>query len=488
MLLNLLPTRSRATLLGAACALLLSAAPRADLSGLPELGDSSAEVLSPEEGRELGQEVMRQLRHRLDFIQDPELQYYLSGLGNRIAVNADLHGSPLQFGLVNNPTLNAFAMPGAYITVFTGLVMATDSEDELAGVVAHEIAHLSQRHIPRTLARARERRLPAAAAMIAGLLIGGQVGYAALTTANAALLSDQLKFSRDYEREADAIGIKLLAEAGFDPFGMPNFFSKLERISRLQSSDVPEFLRTHPLSLNRLSEAEERAASFGKRQPSSNPGYLHARAKIRALYGSQTDKVIAYFRSRKAETGGAERDAAQYGLALALARGNRFKAARGEIDDLLARHPDRITYQIGRAEIDIEAGDVGAAVKRYRRLVAEHPEEPLLRELYAVALLENRQPAEARQEIRKLLRRNPGRYVLHDLLARATAELGQQAESHQARAEYLIAIGDYAGAMRELKQAERRAAGNRYLLSSVRARIGQIEERARDSEKQPRRR
>jgi len=187
---------------------------------LPELGDSAERVLSPTQEKRIGDQFRRQLFRDPAYIADPEINAYLNRLGAQIAAHASLRGVPIAVHLVQNPQLNAFAVPGGHITFHTGLLLAAENEDELAAVMAHEIAHISQRHLPRMVAKMEASRLPAAAAILASIVVGGQAGLAGLTVANAALLSNQLAYTREFEREADAIGIRLLAESGYDPAAM----------------------------------------------------------------------------------------------------------------------------------------------------------------------------------------------------------------------------------------------------------------------------
>ena len=290
-----------------------------ELSGseLPELGDSATRVLSPDTERQIGQQFMRELLRDSSYIGDPELNAYLNQLGDNIAQHAALRGTDIRIHLINQSELNAFAVPGGHITFHTGLLLATDDESELAAVMAHEIAHVSQRHLPRMIAKLEASKLPAAAAILAAILVGGQEGLAGITVAQAALISNQLAYTREFEREADAIGIKLLAQSKFDPHAMGRFFGKLERYGGLGDKDaVPEFLRTHPLSHSRIAEAEHRVSQYPKKVYPSNRGFLYARAKIRALFSPKSDNPADYFTQRIAKNTGADRAAAIYGLAI----------------------------------------------------------------------------------------------------------------------------------------------------------------------------
>jgi predicted Zn-dependent protease len=445
----------------------------------PSLGDSSLSVLSPIEEQKLGREFMRQARQQLEFVQDPELTGYIRDLGNQILGAGVRYDFPFTFSLVNNPVLNAFAVPGGYVTIHTGLILATESESELASVVAHEITHISQRHLPRMLARAKERSLPAAAAMIAGVLLGGQMGAAAIATTSAAVAADQLSYNREFEREADAIGIRLLADAGFNPDSMVAFFGRMERETRVQVGDIPEFLRTHPLSVNRIAEAEARAAAYPNPHRPSSAEYLHARAKIRSALSGSAERATEYFRARLNADDDLSRRVAHYGLALASLRLGHSDEARRLVDDLLESDPEFPSYAIAASLVEREAGRFDAAVERLQGIAPSRPDDDALAWYLAEALLQAGRADDARQLLRAHVRDGTDEPLLHQSLARAYGQLGDTAEGLQAEAEYHAAIGEPARALEHLRNARRHAGGSFYLSASIDARIDEIEEQMR---------
>jgi len=490
---------------------------------LPELGDAAERVLSPAQERRFGDQFRRQLLRDRAYIADAEINAYLSRLGRQIAERAALRGVPISVHLIQNPKLNAFAVPGGHITFHTGLILAADDEDELAAVMAHEVAHISQRHLPRMMAKTEASRLPAAAAILASIAIGGQAGLAGLTVANAALISSQLAFTREFEREADAIGIRLLAWAGFDPAAMAGFFGKLEGPSGL-GDEGPEFLRTHPLSLSRIAEAENRAATYSFLGGGGDREFFFIRAKIRALYTDNPREAVAFFQAALAGDGGVSgdgdgdgagagvgdgdgagadvgdgdvpgagigdgagvgdgdgagdtparnrRDAALYGLALAQWRQRRFADARATLQPLLDARPGEVPVVLARAEIDRTAGQPAAAVARYAALQSP---PPWLARYHAEALIDAGDAAAARRLIRRTLRRHKSMFTLYRPLAKSHARLGQLAQSHQATAEYHAALGEYPDAISALKRALAATDTEGYLHSSITARISELE-------------
>ncbi|MDD9858702.1 MAG: M48 family metalloprotease [Gammaproteobacteria bacterium] len=443
---------------------------------LPELGDSAERLLSPTQEKRIGDQFRRQLFSDPTYIGDLEVNTYMGRLGSQIARNASLRGMPISVHLVRNPVLNAFAVPGGHITFHTGLILAADDENELAAVMAHEIAHVSQRHLPRMVAKMEAGRLPAAAAILASIVVGGQTGLAGLTVANAALLSHQLSFTRSFEREADAIGIKLLTDSGFDPTAMARFFGKLQGPSGL-SDEGPEYLRTHPLSYTRIAEAENRSSTHSPGDYPGSRAFFLIRAKIRALYtASNPREAIKHFTDQVANTSGDQKDAAVYGLALALWKHRQFDQARATLKPLLDSHPGEVAFQLAQAEIDRTSGRPAPAAARYERLVAAQPQLAYLTHYQAEALIDNGEAADAKRIVRRQLRRHKEMYTLYRLLAKSNAKLGMMPESHQAEAEYYAALGEYPEAISALKLALQASDSKEgYLYNSVSARLSELE-------------
>jgi predicted Zn-dependent protease len=303
----------------------------AQSSDLPELGDSATRFLNPAQEKQIGQQFYRQLLGSPYYLEDYELKDYMQSMGDRIATSANLRGTSLTFSLIRNNALNAFAVPGGFITFHTGLLMATETESELASVAGHEIAHLTQRHLPRMIARANENKIPTIAAIIGSILLGGQAGLAGLTMTNATLASNQLSYTRGFEREADAIGIQLLAKAQYDPTAMATFFGSLERYTRHDSTEIPEFLRTHPLSYSRVAESEARASEYPPRSHESSFEFYLAKARIEALYTERRDDPLLFFKDQMASEKAHIKDAGIHEIQEICIREKGASAARGKI-------------------------------------------------------------------------------------------------------------------------------------------------------------
>ena len=450
-----------------------------DLNQLPELGDASASVISSAEEKKLGREFMRDARRTLTFINDPELHDYLSGLGKRLVGHSGGNDTEFSFYLVKDPSLNAFAVPGGHISVHTGLILAAEHEAELASVLAHEIAHITQRHLPRMIAAVKNQSIPMTAAIIAAILLGGQAGQAALIATNASLLERQLKYSREFEREADAIGIRALARSGFDPRAMPLFFERMEQWARIQESDAPEFLRTHPLSTSRIAESISRAEKYPRPQQVLEDTFLHMRAKIRALFNGDPEHAIKYFASALEDKQGSRSNVNHYGYAIALMASSQYDLAREQIRIILSADPQNPNYLIAEAEIEMRAGNHEVALAKYRKAHQAHPNLTVLERYVAAALIQTNHHEEAKQLIREIIRKMEAEPQLYAMLAKAEGELGNNFNAHQALAEYHDSMGNPREALRQLRLARNYAGNNFYANASVDARIEEIEQQLR---------
>ncbi len=444
---------------------------------LPELGNSAGQYLNPSQEEEIGKEFFRHLIGHKYFVDDYELQDYLQSVGDEVGASADLRGTPLTFHLIKDNSLNAFAVPGGYITFHTGLILTTDTESELASVVGHEIAHLTQRHLPRLVAQANQNKLPTIAAIIGSILIGGQAGLAGLTATTATIESNRLAYTRGFEKEADAIGIQLLAEANYDPTAMAGFFSKLERYTRHDNTEIPEFLRTHPLSYTRVSESEARASEYASQPHASSFEFHLAKAKIRALYTDRRDDPEIFFQTQ-IETGeGVIKDAGMFGMALSYRKSRQYEKAQSALKPLVEKYPNHPWIQSTMAQIEMADNHIADGIMRYESLIAANPAKVYLNYHLANALLTNKQPELAKKTIRYQIRRHPDLYIFYRLLSRANADLGSLAEAHQADAEYQAILGSYTAAIESLKLALRESGDEGYLATSINARKIELEDK-----------
>lgn len=255
---------------------------------LPDLGSSSNSFTSVQD-RQLGLKILRKLRSSNQIIEDPEINLWIRSLGNRLVASAPRSSSPFYFLVSKDPSVNAFATMGGVIVINAGLILHTSTESELAAVLAHEIAHVTQQHISRMMEKAENNKFATNAALLAGIIAGSkdsQAGQAIIHATIATMAHKQLSFSREAESEADRVGIRILARAGFNPKGMPHFLAKLEQFNDDKYANVMEYLQNHPLTLKRVSDTQTRARQLGNFKGTENISYLFMREKIRALINS----------------------------------------------------------------------------------------------------------------------------------------------------------------------------------------------------------
>ena len=367
----------------------------ADLAELPSMGDTAGQLISPEQEKQFGESFMRQIRRSGKLVDNAELNDYLQDLGYRLAAASDAPGYGFTFFLVDDPSINAFAGPGGYIGVHTGLLLAARNESELAGVLAHEIAHVTQRHLLRAYEAAQRMSLPTAAALLAAILIGSQdsqAGQAALVGLQAASAQYQINFTRGNEHEADRVGIQTLARAGIDPRGMPDFFERLHQQTRLYGNRLPEFLSTHPITSSRIAETAARAEALAGDGRRDSLGFQLARARLQVEGTAQARELVADYGARRDTLGEAER----FGFALALWRSGDPEGARRELTRLRQQNPDRITYPLNLARLELEHNRPDRALALYEQLHDLNPGNVTVARAHAAALIAHGQAARAR--------------------------------------------------------------------------------------------
>ncbi|MEW6330465.1 MAG: M48 family metalloprotease [Pseudomonadota bacterium] len=446
---------------------------------LPDLGDESMTVISPAQERKLGENMMRQARRSLAFMNDPEIGEYIQSLGQRLVSRSDNPQQDFRFFVIDNPTINAFAVPGGFIGVHTGLILAAQNEAELASVLAHETAHITQRHIPRLIAESQRTTLPALAGIIAGILLasaGHQGGEAAIALTSAAVAQKGINYTRSFEEEADRIGMQILANSGFDPQAMPAFFEQMQNLNRVNDTSLPEFLRTHPVTTNRIADSRNRAEQFRVRPAPDSSEFQHVRAKIRALAAGNPDEIARGFRENLAQGKYLNANAERYGYTVALLRSRQLTAARAEAGKLVAQQPVQVSYSILQAETEMAAGNSRQALAVYAAAYAKTPGNAPLANYYASALLKTGKHRQARDLLKTALQRRPEDPELYRMLAQAAGGLGAKYEAHKAMAEHYYWSGNPHAAIEQLQLATRFTGDNFYLQSSTEARIASIKE------------
>lgn len=428
----------------------------ADDIQLPDLGSPADAILDRNTEAQIGRAIMSELRRTGAVVEDPQVNEYINEIGHRIAAQTNDGQYDFTFFVVEDPNINAFALPGGYIGVHTGLIEATRNEDELAGVLAHEIAHVTQRHIARAIHAGSRQSILSTALMLGAIILGAAGGgadatQAAVAVAQGTAAQQRVNFTRSNEYEADRVGIGALAQAGFDPYGMASFFAVMSG-QDITSPElrVPEFLRSHPVTTARIAEARNRAKDFPNIQSEDSINYGLARARLIVARFDTPEQAIEYVERRDYKD---QTEIERYGRAVAYQRAGRYFEAREIFAELAAGNQKVIAYHIGLGQSQIADEDYAAGRKTLNRALELFPRNvPLVIE-YGELLLHLDQAREAHTMLLDLMNNVPPTPEQVRLIARAANEAGDHAESYYYMAEYSFMTGDLVGGINFLRQA-----------------------------------
>lgn len=443
---------------------------------LPNLGDESAAVLTPQMERRIGEGYYRELRRDPAYLDDPEASGYVEELGNRLIAAGPEPTMSVEFFVMKEEQINAFAMLGGYIGVNSGLITAAQSESEVASVLGHEIGHLTQRHIARSVSASQRTSMASMVASALCLLAARsnpQVTTGCLAGAQAAQVQSQLAYSRDFEREADRVGFDILNKGGFDVTAMPIFFERLQRASRVAESSAPVYVRSHPLTTERIADVRNRVQGVATRAHPDSLSFHLVRAKLRATGKEGVDDVrqtVKMFATQVAEKTYLNETAAHFGLAYAHLLNKDISAAQtafARISPAVA-HPmiETLSARIRRA-----AGQGEAAQKGLLAAAKRHPQSRAIRLELIETLQAMDRHAEAIAQLRaqiELYRTDP---KLHELLAKSFGEEGKRMEQHQSLGEYYFLIGALQASVEQFQLARCAGGGDFYQMSILDARI-----------------
>lgn len=434
-----------ATLLGA----LLFASPpvtSAEIQDqLPDIGTTAGGTLSINQELAMGDFYVRQLRASAPLINDPLLGQYINQLGNRLVANANSVRTPFHFYLIRNNEINAFAFFGGNVVIHSALFRYADNESELASVLAHEISHVTQRHLARSMEE-QQRNAPltwvGALGSILLAMANPQAGMAALSGTLAGAQQGMISFTQANEQEADRIGIQVLQRAGFDPKAMPNFLQKLADRSRY-ASKPPEMLLTHPLPDSRLSDARNRANQMKPQIVQSSQDFLLAKARIFAMYGAGDAALTSELLEAYAKGNIREQLAAKYGQAVVYLEAKKYDEARNILQPLLQQSPNNVWFLDLMTDIDLGQNRAPQAIARLEKALETQKNDPVLNLNLANAYVEGGQSAKAIQILNRYTYANPNDPNGWDLLAQAAAAQGLRDEELSARAESLALAGQF---------------------------------------------
>jgi len=495
-------TLARRACAAALCLATAMAPPAWSQVKLPSLGESASDEITVAAEKRLGEQIMREIRRDPDYLDDPVLLEYLQSIWQPLVAAARERGDvapdiSASFAwepfLVRDRSVNAFALPGGYVGVHLALINLTGSADELASVLAHELSHVTQRHIARSISTSQRQSLLALAGLIVGVLAASRsnnsdAAQAAILGSQAAAAQGQLNFSRDMEREADRIGFSVLRQAGFAPSGMARMFEKLDHANRLNDNGSYPYLRSHPLTTERMAEAQARQGlgPSGPGMPRPEHALMQARARVlmdptvqararlqeldKALTSGSQDKLAALYASAFASL--QVRDFAR--ASAAYAAGDRLLAT-GAVDGRSAR-----VWTLLGVELAVAQGDAALADKRLASLPADGSRPRMLLESQ-VALTAGDAPRLKRQSevLQGWVSDHRADALAWNALSSCADRQGQTLRAVRAQAESHAASGDWNGAIDRLRAGQRlaRAGGAQDFIESsvIDARLRELE-------------
>ncbi len=460
---------------------------------LPDLGAAGGATLSTLDERRLGEEIMREVRSDPTYLSDQESLEYLNRLGYKLVSAGPSNPYTYNFFPIRDSSLNAFALPGGFIAVHTGLVTAARSESELASVLAHEIGHVQQRHIARMLENQKSSLPLTLGSLILAILAAragsGDGAAAAVVGTQAALAQNYLSFSRDAEREADRIGFQSLVRAGFDPKGMEQFFERLDFNSRTYEGAraAPAYLRTHPLTVDRMSEAQNRSRQARKVNYKDSLDFYLIRARLRVLQSNRYQGWInaqGYFKDELKTAKGYSAAAAHYGLAVAAQKLKRPADALKEVEEArkIAGANSAILNKL-YSELVFESGQKDKGVQLAKQVFDANPLSTMCMLNYANLLYRNKKYNDVINLLRKQHAISSRTPVYQSLLGRCYEALGKKSLSHQAIGEMYALNGQKVAAIQQFSIAQRSNDGDFYTMSEIDARLRQLRKEVEDDKK-----
>lgn len=459
---------------------------------LPDLGSSAESIATPEELRRYGRQLLGSFRDAGLLFDDPLLDEYMESLGFRLVSQANRPDLHFKFFLIRDKTINAFAAPGGFIGTYAGMVLMAETEDELAAVTAHEIAHITQNHALRGAESASKASIPIMLGMLAAMIAASQSGssssgdaaQAAITGGMGLMQQMQINYTRANEYESDRVSIQTLIKAGFDPAAVASLWGRMSRRYRGNAFSPPEILRTHPVDTTRIAEAKARAATYPpvEREKedisalrSLDSRYEIFRERIRVLLETADQNLVGRYRERLKET--PDDPFQRYGLALALTRRESYREADDIVAGLLRDHPDTLAFSLLAADIENRNGREAAALARYEGLNERYPGRAAVLAPYAELLLKHNDPDGAREAarlLRPLIDRDTDHAKLYALIGRAyelSGDTTRAAEAHALSAAY---NGRFEDSLVQFERLQRRSDLDYYQRARVEARITEL--------------
>lgn len=444
---------------------------------LPEIGTTAASTLTIEKEMEYGDAYMRMLRASMPVISDPLLSEYIQDLGHRLVANADDVRTPFNFFMIQNREINAFAFFGGHVAIHSGLFLHARTESELASVVAHEIAHVTQRHLARSMEDQAKKSPATMAALVGSLMLAiasPEAGMAAIHATTAASAQGQINYTRSNEKEADRIGITTLAKSGFDVQAMPRFFGRLADQYRYASTP-PAMLLTHPLPESRISDSRSRASQFATKQVEVSERYQLARARIVARYaGIDSDAALDWFDRQLKKASASQKPALNYGKALVYIDSGKYQQAHQLLDPLLKAEPNNRFYIDSATDLDLYENNFDKAINRLEKALTANPDHKVLRLNLANALQKAGRNEESISILTRYTYDNADDTNGWHLLSQSYANIGRRDAELAARAELMALRGLWDKAIQNYIQASQMVEVNSLDQARYDARIDQL--------------
>ncbi len=471
---------------------------------LPDLGDSSSAALSPTDEKLLGARIMRDIRRDPDYSKDPVFYDYLNTIGQHLIATAKKQGIAglegegsflINFELfgVRDKSINAFALPGGYIGVHTGLIVSAETESELASVLGHEIGHVTQKHIARMFGQQGTNSMIALASIILAVVAASRNPNAAQGLAmggQALAIQNQLAYSRDAEREADRVGFQILQAGGFDVKGMPDFFHRMQRANSIMESGVPGYVRSHPLTTDRIADMQDRVRGLSKPKVNSSVEFylLKSRARlIQTISSSNYPELKQLYESLARKGDPIKQLEGNYGLALLSLKQQKITEAESYLQKskVLMQTVSAQGSPVQRSSLSLEStaidilfakGQHAEGLKQIAQIKATYPQSRSLNILTIEGQLKTRQYEQAINWLKTQTRAQPENSIWWDLLARAYSQAGKKALSHAALAEKYVADGAWIGGIEQMRLAKLAGDADFYQSSEIDARARQIQD------------
>lgn len=452
----------------------------AGTNDLPDFGDSAGSVISPEFERRLGKLFLNQVRHFEQVVTDPEVESYIQSLGYRLASHSDNVEQSFTFFVVNNTAINAFAGPGGVIGINSGVILNSTNESELAAVMAHEIAHVTQRHLARAFEQQNLLSIPTAAATVGAIVlavINPEAGIAALSGVQGLSAQNQINFTRANEEEADRLGMQILARADYNPRGMPGFFEVLQRLSRYSQSAAPEFLRSHPLTTSRITDSIARAESYPEKKYVNSQSYELIRYKLLVSSFKTGKEAATYLREKLNKSTASSKDklSMRYGLAYAYILDRDFTRAKQQVTYLIQDDPDNSAYLLLAANLLTKQSNYEDAFTVFKKAYQLYPDYKPVVIAYSRALLDVKKAKQARDILKNYERHYAHDLTTYSLLGQAEAMLGNEIETAFLQAEYYFLAANTRLAIDKLKFIKNQYQLDYYQEQRASARLAEFE-------------